>query len=130
MTVADATPDFEQGTLERPRVPRPSEGSRLPRLHRGVRALLLLLHADAATLYMVNYLLLPGRMEKVIGLNWLQAHVYHGIAGPAARVGDLRHLRRARLLHADHRRDHRRQVARAGPDADHRWRADGASATS
>jgi POT family proton-dependent oligopeptide transporter len=32
-------------------------------------------------LYMVNYLLLPGRMEKVIGLKWLQAHVYHGISG-------------------------------------------------
>src|SRR3954447_22758322 len=32
-------------------------------------------------LYMVNYLLLPGRMEKVIGLQWLQAHVYHGISG-------------------------------------------------
>jgi POT family proton-dependent oligopeptide transporter len=32
-------------------------------------------------LYMVNYLLVPGRMEKVIGLNWLQAHVYHGISG-------------------------------------------------
>jgi POT family proton-dependent oligopeptide transporter len=32
-------------------------------------------------LYMVNYLLLPGRIEKVIGLQWLQAHVYHGISG-------------------------------------------------
>src|SRR5689334_13007112 len=32
-------------------------------------------------LYMVNYLLVPGRMENVIGLGWLQAHVYRGIAG-------------------------------------------------
>lgn len=32
-------------------------------------------------LYMVNYLLKPGRMENVIGLQWLQAHVYHGISG-------------------------------------------------
>src|SRR3569832_2924404 len=32
-------------------------------------------------LYMVNYLLVPGRMDKVIGLNWLQANVYHGISG-------------------------------------------------
>ena len=32
-------------------------------------------------LYMVNYLLVPGRMDKVIGLNWLQMHVYHGISG-------------------------------------------------
>src|SRR4030095_14043963 len=32
-------------------------------------------------LYMVNYLLVPGRMDHVIGLRWLQAHVYHGIEG-------------------------------------------------
>jgi POT family proton-dependent oligopeptide transporter len=32
-------------------------------------------------LYMVNYLLVPGRMEKVIGLQWMQAHLYHGLAG-------------------------------------------------
>ncbi len=33
------------------------------------------------TLYMVNYLLVPGRMENVVGLTWMQSHVYHGIAG-------------------------------------------------
>jgi POT family proton-dependent oligopeptide transporter len=32
-------------------------------------------------LYMVNYLLLPGRMEKVVGLKWVQMHIYHGISG-------------------------------------------------
>src|SRR6185437_637095 len=32
-------------------------------------------------LYMVNYLLKPGRMEHVVGLNWVQTHLYHGIAG-------------------------------------------------
>src|SRR6185369_18056258 len=32
-------------------------------------------------LYMVNYLLVPGRMEKVVGLSWLQSHVYHGLEG-------------------------------------------------
>jgi POT family proton-dependent oligopeptide transporter len=32
-------------------------------------------------LYMVNYLLTPGRMENVVGLKWLQAHVYHGLSG-------------------------------------------------
>jgi POT family proton-dependent oligopeptide transporter len=30
---------------------------------------------------MVNYLLVPGRMEHVVGLEWMQAHVYHGISG-------------------------------------------------
>jgi POT family proton-dependent oligopeptide transporter len=32
-------------------------------------------------LYMVNYLLLPGRMENVVGLKWMQANIYHGISG-------------------------------------------------
>jgi len=32
-------------------------------------------------LYMVNYLLLPGHMEKVVGLKWVQTHIYHGISG-------------------------------------------------
>jgi len=32
-------------------------------------------------LYMVNYLLVPERMGKVIGLQWVQNHVYHGISG-------------------------------------------------
>jgi proton-dependent oligopeptide transporter, POT family len=32
-------------------------------------------------LYLVNYLLIPERMDKVIGLTWLQAHVYHGLEG-------------------------------------------------
>src|SRR3954469_7122465 len=32
-------------------------------------------------LYMVNYLLVPDRMDKVIGLDWLQANVYHGLEG-------------------------------------------------
>ena len=33
------------------------------------------------TLYMVNYLLLPGRLETVIGLQWLQNGYYGGLAG-------------------------------------------------
>src|ERR1043165_1705894 len=32
-------------------------------------------------LYMVNYLLVPGRMEHVIGLDWVQHNIYHGISG-------------------------------------------------
>jgi POT family proton-dependent oligopeptide transporter len=32
-------------------------------------------------LYMVNYLLVPGRMENVVGLDWLNAHVYPGLSG-------------------------------------------------
>ena len=32
-------------------------------------------------LYMVNYLLVPGKMEQVVGLNWLNTHVYPGLSG-------------------------------------------------
>jgi POT family proton-dependent oligopeptide transporter len=32
-------------------------------------------------LYMVNYLLVPERMDKVVGLNWLNTHVYPGLSG-------------------------------------------------
>jgi POT family proton-dependent oligopeptide transporter len=32
-------------------------------------------------LYMVNYLLVPERMHKVVALDWLNAHVYPGLAG-------------------------------------------------
>ena len=33
------------------------------------------------TLYMVNYLLLPGRLETVTGLEWLQNSYYGGLQG-------------------------------------------------
>jgi proton-dependent oligopeptide transporter, POT family len=33
------------------------------------------------TLYMVNYLLVPGRIEHVIGLDWLRGQHYQGLAG-------------------------------------------------
>src|SRR5919112_1598503 len=32
-------------------------------------------------LYMVNYLLVPGRMEQVVGLDWLRANVWPGLEG-------------------------------------------------
>ncbi len=33
------------------------------------------------TLYMVKYLLLPGRQESVIGLAWLKTHIFPGLEG-------------------------------------------------
>ncbi|AXB76341.1 peptide MFS transporter [Novosphingobium sp. P6W] len=33
------------------------------------------------TLYMVKYLLVPGRQESVIGLEWLKTHLFSGIEG-------------------------------------------------
>src|SRR4029453_6066529 len=32
-------------------------------------------------LYMVNYLLVPGRMEKDVGPEWLHATIYRGLEG-------------------------------------------------
>lgn len=33
------------------------------------------------TLYMVKYLLVPGRQEGVIGLNWVETHLFPGLSG-------------------------------------------------
>ncbi|MFD1959776.1 hypothetical protein ACFSHP_13360 [Novosphingobium panipatense] len=33
------------------------------------------------TLYMVKYLLVPGRQESVLGLEWLSTHVFPGLQG-------------------------------------------------
>ena len=33
------------------------------------------------TLYMVNYLLIPGRLENVVGLEWLRVNHYGGLSG-------------------------------------------------
>ena len=33
------------------------------------------------TLYMVNYLLIPGRLENVVGLEWLRVNHYDGLSG-------------------------------------------------
>ena len=48
MTVAEATPDFEQGDRDDRAFLGHPKGLGYPRLHRGLRALLLLFHADAA----------------------------------------------------------------------------------
>jgi POT family proton-dependent oligopeptide transporter len=32
-------------------------------------------------LYMVNYLLVPGRMEQVLGLDWVRATIFPGLEG-------------------------------------------------
>ena len=44
------------------------------------------------TLYMVNYLLIPGRLENVVGLEWLRVNHYDGLSGQplsSAIFGDL-----------------------------------------
>src|SRR3954469_3208578 len=81
MTVADATPDLEQvNRHDRAFLGHP-KGLGYLGFTEGCERFSYYSMQTLLTLYMVNYLLVPGRMEKVVGLNWMQSHVYHGIAG-------------------------------------------------
>ena len=81
MTVADATPDLEQvDRSDRAFLGHP-KGLGFLGFTEGCERFSYYSMQTLLTLYMVNYLLVPGRMDKVIGLDWLQAHVYHGISG-------------------------------------------------
>jgi POT family proton-dependent oligopeptide transporter len=81
MTVADATPDHEVGTHDDRAFLGHPKGLGFLGFTEGCERFSYYSMQTLLTLYMVNYLLVPGRMEHVIGLNWLQTHVYHGISG-------------------------------------------------
>ena len=81
MSVADATPDFEQADRhDRAFVGHP-KGLGYLGFTEGCERFSYYSMQTLLVLYMVNYLLVPGRMEKVVGLSWLQTHVYHGLTG-------------------------------------------------
>jgi POT family proton-dependent oligopeptide transporter len=81
MTLADATPDLEQvDPSDRAFLGHP-KGLGFLGFTEGCERFSYYSMQTLLTLYMVNYLLVPGRLDKVIGLDWLQAHVYHGISG-------------------------------------------------
>jgi POT family proton-dependent oligopeptide transporter len=81
MSVAEATPDLEQvDRNDRAFLGHP-KGLGYLGFTEGCERFSYYSMQTLLVLYMVNYLLLPGRMEKVIGLNWLQAHIYNGMAG-------------------------------------------------
>ena len=81
MTVAEATPDLEQvDSSDRAFLGHP-KGLGYLGFTEGCERFSYYSMQTLLTLYMVNYLLVPGRMDKVIGLDWLQAHLYHGISG-------------------------------------------------
>ena len=70
------------GRPQRPRLPRPPQGPRLSRLHRGVRALLLLFHADAARRSTWSIICCCRAISRgVIGLDWLRGWHYPGLDG-------------------------------------------------
>ena len=80
MTVADATPDLEhidQSDRAFLGTPRASAISASPK---GASASLLL-HADLARALHGQLPARAGKMEQVIGLDWLNAHVYPGLSG-------------------------------------------------
>ncbi len=81
MTVADATPDLEQVEgYDRAFLGHP-KGLGFLGFTEGCERFSYYSMQTLLVLYMVNYLLVPGRMEHVIGLNWLQMHIYRGISG-------------------------------------------------
>ena len=81
MTVADATPDYEVGTRDDRAFLGHPKGLGYLGFTEGCERFSYYSMQTLLVLYMVNYLLVPGRMENVVGLEWLQAHVYHGISG-------------------------------------------------
>jgi POT family proton-dependent oligopeptide transporter len=81
MSVAEATPDLEQvDRNDRAFLGHP-KGLGYLGFTEGCERFSYYSMQTLLTLYMVNYLLVPGRMDQVIGLDWLRAHVYHGISG-------------------------------------------------
>jgi len=81
LSIADATPDLEQvDRNDRAFVGHP-KGLGYLGFTEGCERFSYYSMQTLLTLYMVNYLLVPGRMEKVIGLTWMQEHIYHGISG-------------------------------------------------
>jgi POT family proton-dependent oligopeptide transporter len=81
MTVADATPDYEVGSnADRAFLGHP-KGLGYLGFTEGCERFSYYSMQTLLVLYMVNYLLVPGRMENVIGLDWLNAHVYPGLSG-------------------------------------------------
>ena len=81
MTVAEATPDFEQGRDDDRAFLGHPKGLGFLGFTEACERFSYYSMQTLLVLYMVNYLLLPGRMEKVVGLDWLNAHVYPGLSG-------------------------------------------------
>jgi POT family proton-dependent oligopeptide transporter len=81
MTVAEATPDFEQADRHDRAFLGHPKGLGYLGFTEGCERFSYYSMQTLLTLYMVNYLLVPARMDKVIGLTWLQTHVYHGLQG-------------------------------------------------
>ena len=82
MTVADATPDFEKiaDKNDRAFLGHPKGLGYLSFIEACERFSYYSMQT-LLTLYMVNYLLVPERMDGVLGLNWLRSWHYEGLNG-------------------------------------------------
>jgi POT family proton-dependent oligopeptide transporter len=81
MSVADATPDYEVGSKDDRAFLGHPKGLGYLGFTEGCERFSDYSMQTLLVLYMVNYLLVPGRMENVVGLNWLNTHVYPGLSG-------------------------------------------------
>jgi len=81
MTVADATPDYEVGAHDDRAFLGHPKGLGYLGFTEGCERFSYYSMQTLLVLYMVKYLLVPGRMENVVGLGWLNAHVYPGLSG-------------------------------------------------
>jgi len=81
MSVAEATPDYEIGTHDDRAFLGHPKGLGYLGFTEACERFSYYSMQTLLVLYMVNYLLVPERMHRVIGLEWLQTHVYHGISG-------------------------------------------------
>ena len=81
MTVADATPDFERGSRHDRAFLGHPKGLGFLGFTEACERFSYYSMQTLLTLYMVNYLLLAGHIEKVTGLAWLRAWHYPGLEG-------------------------------------------------
>jgi len=81
MSVAEATPDYEIGTHDDRAFLGHPKGLGYLGFTEACERFSYYSMQTLLILYMVNYLLVPGRIEHVVGLDWLNAHVYPGLSG-------------------------------------------------
>ena len=81
MTAADATPDYEIGSADDRAFLGHPKGLGYLGFTEGCERFSYYSMQTLLVLYMVNYLFVPGRMNNVVGLRWMQEHLYQGISG-------------------------------------------------
>jgi POT family proton-dependent oligopeptide transporter len=81
MTVAEATPDLEVDDRHDTSFLGHPKGLGYLAFTEGCERFSYYSMQTLLVLYMVKYLLLPGHVEQVIGLEWLRTHVFAGLTG-------------------------------------------------